>query len=155
LYRAHVDGVFRLALWLLGDPHEAEEIAQDVFVQAFGALERYDPAWAALATWLRAITLNRCRNARRRRQLVQVPWEAVAQHAALSVDPAPDADLRQTIWAGLDRLSEKQRGALVLRYFEGLTFAEMAAVLECPPGTAASRVAEGLAALKKVLGAEF
>jgi RNA polymerase sigma-70 factor (ECF subfamily) len=148
LYRAHVDAVYRVALWLLGDPHEAEDIAQEVFVQAFRALGRYDPARASLATWLRAITVNRCRNARRGRRPVQVSWDAAAEYAALAVDPGPDADLRQTLWAALDRLTEKQRTAVVLRYFEGLTFAEIAATLNVPPGTVASRMADALAALR-------
>ncbi len=154
LYRAHLDHVYRLALWLLGEPQEAEEAAQDVFVQAFRALSRYDPARAPFAGWLRVITVNRCRNARRRRRLVQVPWEDVAEHAALRSDPEPDADLREALWAGLERLGEKQRTALVLRYFEGLTFAEIAETLGCPVGTAASRVGEGLATLRKVVDLE-
>jgi RNA polymerase sigma-70 factor (ECF subfamily) len=144
-----------VALWLLGDPHEAEDVTQEVFVQAFRALERYDPARAPLAAWLRAIAVNRCRNARRRRRPLQVPWDAVAEHAALQVDPGPEAERRELIWNALGRLSEKRRTALVLRYFEGLTFAEIAATLECPPGTAASRVAEGLAALRRLIGAEW
>lgn len=151
LYGAYVDTVYRLALWLLGEPQEAEEVAQDVFVKAFRALERYDPARASLGAWLRAITLNRCRNARRRHHIVQVPWESVAEHAALHQDPGPDADLRQALWAGLGRLGEKQRTALVLRYFEGLTYAEIAETLGCPLGTAASRVGEGLVALRRVM----
>jgi RNA polymerase sigma-70 factor (ECF subfamily) len=151
LYRAYVDTVYRLALWLLGEPSEAEEVAQDVFVRAFRALGRYDPARASLGAWLRAITLNRCRNARRRRRLVQVPWELVAEHVALRVDPGPDADLRQALWDGLGRLSEKQRTALVLRYFEGLTYAEIAETLDCPVGPVASRMGEGLVALRRLL----
>lgn len=153
LYRAYVDTVYRLALWLLGEPSEAEEVAQDVFVRAFRALGRYDPARASLGAWLRAITVNCCRNARRRRRLVQVPWDSVAEHVALHVDPGPDADLRQSLWTGLGSLSEKQRTALVLRYFEGLTYAEIAETLDCPVGTVASRVGEGLVALRRLLEA--
>ena len=122
--------------------------------QRLGQFHPRDPARASFGTWLRAIAVNRCRNARRSRRVVQVPWEEVAEHVALREDPGPDADLRQALWAGLERLGEKQRTALVLRYFEGLSFAEIAEVLACPQGTAASRVGEGVAALRRILGEE-
>lgn len=155
LFRGYVDSAYRLAVWLLGDPDEAEDVVQEVFVQAFRALDRYDPARAPLAAWLRAITVNRCRNARRRHRPIQVPWDEVAERGAPVDDPVPGVDLRQAIWAALDQLTEKQRTVLVLRYFEGLTFAEIAQALAVPPGTAASRVAEGLAALRRKLGEAF
>src|SRR5205809_1074235 len=66
VFHAHHDYVYRLAHALLGDPHDAEDVTQDVFLRVYRALESYRAERGALRTWLTQIVVNTCRTHRRR-----------------------------------------------------------------------------------------
>jgi RNA polymerase sigma-70 factor (ECF subfamily) len=158
LYRAHHVRVYRLAYALLGDRDEAEEVMQDVMVYALTHLDRYDPQRAALTTWLHAITVSRCRDRGRRRRLPSVSlgnWlgndDEPAATAAGPERTAIAQEDRHELWQALDQLSPKLREAIVLRYWGGQTYQEMAQILSCPLPTAQSRVRLAFERLRELL----
>ena len=162
LYETFYAAAFRLAYLLLRDGNDAEEVVQDGFVYVFRNLQRYDPERGSFWIWLRIVLVSRCRNKRRRRQLHLVSLEMLdAAGAALAVpepasDPAGALEMRGTrlaVWEALQRVSPGARETLVLRYYEGLPYAEIAAVLGCSADAARARVAHGKAQLRRLLAA--
>ncbi len=155
LFHEFYPGVLRLCLGLLNDLADAEEVAQDTFVYALRNLGRYDPGRAAFRTWLFTIALSRCRNKRRRRQLIQAPLELLASEPPAvprEVEAALERrGLRRQVWQALQSLSEPVREAVVLRYLGEMRYKEVGATLACSPKTAESRVRLGLDALRREL----
>lgn len=146
------DRACRTALAVLGDPGRAEDAAQEAFVAAIRAAPRFDPS-RPVGPWLARLVVNAARmqrraGGRRRRHEERVPPAAAGRSGPESVEAEERARL---VRAGLADLSEAQREALVLRYFEGLSLAETAAALGCPEGTVSSRVRRGLGALRDAL----
>jgi RNA polymerase sigma-70 factor (ECF subfamily) len=144
LYDRFVQPVYRLAYGVLLNQQDAEEVVQDSFGYAFQSLHRYDRARSSFRTWLYTITLSRCRNKRRRKWLPTMPLADMAEWLP-GREPNPESaveqlSIREMVWNALGELSPKQREAVVLRYFDGLTYREMAMVLGCPLKTAESRV---------------
>lgn len=136
----HGVGVYRVALRMLGNEADAEEAAQDAFVQAWRALDRFR-AESAFATWMYRIVTNRCLDALAARR-AEEPLDERAETAA------PD-DLEAVVdgrerWAALvgaiGALSAEQRAALVLREFEGLSYEEIADVLGVTVGAVKGRL---------------
>jgi len=162
LYETHHAAAFRLAYLLLQDRLDAEEVVQDAFVYAFRNIECYDPDRASFWTWLRVILVSRCRNKRRRKRLPRISLEvltAIGQMPAdtkSAGDPAGAVerlDRRRAVWEALQQVSEGARDALILRYYEGLPYAEIAEILDCSSEAARSRVVHGKAQLRKLLTA--
>lgn len=144
LYQRHVQQTYRLAYGVLLNEQDAEEVVQDSFAYAFQTLKHYDPARSAFRTWLYTITMSRCRNKRRRKWLPTVNLAEISEWATGSeTPPERAADQRHTrhiVLTALGKLSPKLREAVVLRYFDGLSYREMAEVMGCPQKTAQSRV---------------
>lgn len=153
LYEAYKNLVYRTAYLLLDDPVEAEDALQETFLQAYRALRRYDPQRGAFSTWLYRITVNHCLNRRRTRRpqlyLEPVQAETLADPADLERDVAESQQVQQA----LERLSEKLRAVVVLRYFLELSYAEIAEVLEIPLGTVQSRLNQAMHNLRGELQA--
>ncbi len=162
LYEAHHAAAFRLAYLLLGDAFDAEEVVQDAFVYLFRNLRRYDAGRGSFWAWLRVALVSRCRNKRRRRRLPLVSLEVLDGAGQVPVDPAPASDpadvlemrgVRRAVWDALQRVSPGARDALILRYYEGLSYAEMAVALGCSNDAARARVAHGKVQLRRLLTA--
>ena len=162
LYEAHHAAAFRLAYLLLGDPCDAEEVVQDAFVYLFRNLRRYDAGRGSFWAWLRVALVSRCRNKRRRRRLPLVSLEVLDGAGQVPADPAPASDpadvlemrgVRRAVWDALQRVSPGARDALILRYYEGLSYAEMAVALGCSNDAARARVAHGKVQLRRLLTA--
>ena len=160
IYERYHPAAGRLAYLLLRDGMDAEEAVQDAFVYALQNLERYDPGRGSLWTWLRVILVSRCRNKRRRKRLPRVSLEALNGVGEVPHDPEPSSDpasaverwnTRREVYAALERVSEGARDALVLRYYEGLSYAEIAEILGCSNDAARSRVAHGKVQLRRLL----
>lgn len=160
LYEAHYAAAFRLAYLLLQDTCDAEEVVQDAFVYVFRNLQRYDAERASFRGWLRVVLVSRCRNKRRRRQLVTVSLETLAAagqptpDSKQGRDPADALELqgsRRAIWEALQKVSSGAREALILRYYEGLPYAEISSLLGCSPDAARARVAHGKVQLRRLL----
>ena len=116
----------RFATRMLGNREDAEDVTQETFLRAYGALSRYDDA-TAFRTWLMTILVNRCRTAlatrRRRDARVVADDEAVA--AAVTPADAPNAALRDAITRALEHLEPAQREAFLLKHVEQLSYDEM------------------------------
>jgi len=159
LVHAHVDRCYAIALRVLGNPHDAEEVAQDALVRAYRALAGYEPDRIRdirLRAWLATIVVNLCRNRGRRHALPVTPRgplvEAGAEPAAdASDDPAAEAvraDERERLGALLANLPERYRIPIVLRHVDDLSYAELSMVLGRPEGTLKAQVHRGLAMLR-------
>jgi len=159
LYETHYVAAFRLACLLLQDTCDAEEAVQDAFVYVLRNLHRYDSDRGSFWAWLRVVLVSRCHNRRRRRQVHLVSLEGLEVVAQPSSDPQtsdPASVLeklgaRRVVWEALQRISPASRDALVLRYYEGLPYAEIAEILDCSHDAARARVAYGKVQLRRLL----
>jgi RNA polymerase sigma-70 factor, ECF subfamily len=151
----HSARVYRLAYRLTGNLHDAEDLTQEVFVRVFRSLDRYTPG--TFEGWLHRITTNLFLDQARRKSRIR--FDALADDAAHllpSALPAPDtAYLNQMfdadIEAALADLPPDFRAAVVLCDVEGLTYEEIAGVLDLKMGTVRSRIHRGRAMLRKAL----
>jgi RNA polymerase sigma-70 factor (ECF subfamily) len=163
----HQDRLYTIALRLLGDRRDAEEVAQDALVRAFRAMRGYPRERVAalrLRPWLASITVNLARNRRRRLDDRQPPSSLEPMVAAgfdIPADgrgaPQPTADRRETkreLAAALLILKPAVRAAVVLRHVDGLSVAEAAEALGKPEGTIKAQVHRGLRELRAALEAE-
>jgi RNA polymerase sigma-70 factor (ECF subfamily) len=158
LYHCHLGQVFRLAYGLLGDPAEAEEAAQDTLAYALSHIRQYDSARSSFSTWLHTIAVSRCRDRLRRKRW---PWLSLATWLRQGEDmrdptPGPEVHAIQTearsqVWEAVQALPEPLREAILLRYWAGHTFHEIARIVGCPVPTAQSRVRLAYERLRAVL----
>jgi RNA polymerase sigma-70 factor (sigma-E family) len=150
LYRVHYRALVRLAALLVRDTPTAEEVVQDSFLALCAGWDRLGDAENALA-YLRQAVLNRSRSVLRHRTVVgknlqqAPPGTPPAEHGALAFldQPAVAAVLRE--------LPERQREAIVLRYYADLSEAEIAAMMGISRGAVKSHTARGMAALRAAL----
>jgi RNA polymerase sigma-70 factor (ECF subfamily) len=161
LVRRHQKRIFRLAFHFLRSAAEAEDITQEAFVRAYGALERFDGRSEPF-TWLYRITVNLSLNAIRSRKTKRRSASAddprvealMVERRPSQTDPARQASERQLAVAlceGIDLLSDTLRTTLILVAVDGLSHAEAGEVLGCPEGTISWRIHEGRRKLKKYL----
>lgn len=136
------DAVFAVALARLGNFHDAEDIAQEVFVEAFRHLGRLnDPN--RLGPWLRSITIHRCIGHLRKRHEVVDIQEIAEQVEATSHDPHTEMEqqeLRHRVMTAIGQLSKKQRETTTLFYVNGYSQEEIARIQEVPIGTVRRRL---------------
>lgn len=135
--------LIRRLVLVLGDPHDAEDIAQDAYLAAFRSWDRFDGS--DVRAWLYTIGLRLAFNHRRGRRR----WLA----AIGRVEPRPWSDPSDPdLWAALATLDPRTRSALLLNVLDGYTQAEIASMLGVPEGTVASWISRGRAALRRELG---
>jgi RNA polymerase sigma-70 factor (ECF subfamily) len=149
LYQRHVNPIYRLVLRMTGNPQDAFDLTQDTFVTAFQNMGSFD-CRARIGTWLYRIATNHSLQLFRRRRTEQKHLRAHSELAAQST-ALPTAALRAEVDDALARMSEEQRAILLLKYYEGLSYEEIAEVLECPPGTVASRLNRARDQLRRLL----
>lgn len=156
--------VFRILLRMLGDRAEAEDLAQEVFISIFKAIESFRGD-SQLSTWVYRVASNHCRNrlkylARRRQKQMDDFDEDAAFNAQGSTAPdrpgMPDRllEARQTerlLEEGLSRLDDEQRELVVLREIEHLSYEEIMAITGLPEGTVKSRLHRARTALREHL----
>lgn len=153
LFEKYRNLVYKTAYLMLGDADEAEDVLQEVFIQVYKSLHTFQPAKAAFTTWLHRITVNRCLNRRRRRRPHLLSLDEVSPSSLASGSPSPESHLEEEdeIWQAVCRLSEKQRAVVTLRYYQELSYTEIAQVLGIPLGTVQSRLNRALKTLRKEL----
>jgi RNA polymerase sigma-70 factor (sigma-E family) len=145
VYTAHYDALIRLACLTTGDVATAEDIVQDAFVTLYRR-------WSEVrepAAFLRRVVANRSTSWLRRLLLAR---RHAARPPGRETEPTPEAD--PAVRAALARLSGRQRAAVFLRYYLDLPEAEIAAALECRPGTVKSLLHRALRVLREQLDAD-
>lgn len=157
LVRTYQEPVFRLAYLILGDAADAEDAAQETFIRAYTALDRFDDA-RPLRPWLLSIAANLARN--RRRSLGRY-WGALQrafQANPQAHHPPPErteaADARR-LREAVTRLRPDGQNIVYMRYFLGLSEAETAAALDIPAGTAKSRLSRALTQLRGIIESDY
>jgi len=139
LFERYKDRVFSIAVeFLKGDAAAARDVSQEVFVKAFRGLQAFRED-ARFSTWLYRLAANACLDElRRRRRLVF--FGDVPQHLHPTQHPIEPTGLDRAVRNALARLSPKLRMVVLLRYFEDLSYDEIATILDVSAGTVASRL---------------
>jgi RNA polymerase sigma-70 factor (ECF subfamily) len=159
----HQRMVYQLGFQLLGDPQEALDLSQEVFLCVFRRLN-YFRGQSTLKTWIYRIVVNQASNRlrwwRRRHKAQQVPIDDPASRSSElaesrhSAQPDRVLEQRETaglVWQALDALPFDQRTAIVLREIHGLSYDEIAASLGVAVGTVKSRLARARTTLRSSL----
>ena len=158
LVLAHQEAVFRLSYLLLGDPDDAEDVAQETFLRAYRSLHLFDDS-RPLRPWILSIAANLARNRRRaagrylaalRRLVFADPPDrtSIEEKSVMNIEA-------QSLWEAVQRLDEASRQIVYLRYFLALSVEETAEVLGVAAGTVKSRLHRALGRLRGVVETEF
>lgn len=163
LFRSEGRRIYTLLLRLTGNPEEAEDLTQEVFLKAARSFDSFRGQSQA-STWLFRIAVNAARDRWRRRRLEPESFEE-ALAAGRAQEPATTAgftergvdrqEAREMVESGLARLEPPMREILLLRESEGLSYEELAAVLDLPLGTVQSRLARARATLRDWIRRNF
>jgi RNA polymerase sigma-70 factor, ECF subfamily len=152
--RKHQDRVYNLCRYMLRDPRNAQDAAQDVFLKTYRALKDFRPG-ASLYTWIYRIAMNTCLDYRRKSRREEFSSEPLTGDLP-SDEHSPhqlyeSGEIRDSIQQALQKLPEKLRAAIVLREIEGLSYEEIAEVLHTSAGTVKSRIARAREQLRHLL----
>ena len=156
-YDQTVGALFGTSLRILGDPQEAEEVVQDVFLQIWDKAATFDAKLGAPLYWALSIARNRSidrlRSRQRRARLIEeLRDEEAPEHGSA---PLPqdglDSDDLTAIRSAVDSLPSEQRQAIAMAFFAGLTHAEIAEALGEPLGTVKARIRRGMMKLRETL----
>lgn len=149
LYSAHWRSAYRAAYLVVHDAAAAEDIAQDAFLAAVGALDRFDRR-RPFAPWLHRIVVNRALDWARREALRR----KVARAESVFEPLPPPQEIGGEMMAALKELPAEQRAVVVLRHLLEYTPGEIGRMLDLPRGTVNSRLRRGLDRLREVAEAE-
>ncbi len=159
LYDQTVTRIHHLLLKMAGNAEDAFDIAQNTYIKAFTAIERFDGR-SAIETWLYRIAVNEALQFLRRNKREQRKREQLAGTAARSPEsPHPGSVERSTmkmdVAAALEDVEPDDRAILLLRYQEGLDYGALAEVLDCPAGTIASRLNRARTRIREKLEKDY
>ncbi|HEX4175916.1 MAG TPA: sigma-70 family RNA polymerase sigma factor [Acidimicrobiales bacterium] len=155
VYRRHGRAVYGLARRVLQDAGEAEDVTQEVFLRLWREPDRFDPGRGSLRSFLlaqahgRAVDAVRSSSSRRSRESREAARTARAEYDMQH--EVWDLALADQVAQAMGELSEDERRAIQLAYFDGHTYREVARVLEQPEGTVKSRIRSGLRRLRDAL----
>jgi len=156
LFETHKDKVYSIALYFFGgDEALAGDITQQVFLKLFTRIGQFRHQ-AEFTTWLYRLTTNTCIDEQRKRRRFQ-PFPESLPEAKVNALPAAEARFRRlevadSVRVAIAALKPKLRIAILLKYFEELSYEEIAQVLDCSKGTVASRLNRGHRILAQRLG---
>jgi RNA polymerase sigma-70 factor (sigma-E family) len=146
--------LFRTAVLLTGNRQDAQDLVQSALERACRHWERVAAAEQPEA-YVRRILINSLKDRwRARRRVVEVSFDDARPSPQAGPSPYRQVELRRSMVAALLRLPVGMRSVLVLRYFEDLSEAEIARILNCSAGTVKSQAARGLVRLRAALGPE-
>lgn len=160
LYDRYAPSALGLALRIVKDPHEAEDVVHDAFVAIVERAEQYKAERGSVAAWLvttvRNLAVDRTRRRVRRTQIT----EEELRHEPVPVVLDPEAIAwmerdRALVQKALSALSASQRETLEIAFFEGLSYPEIAERLNVPLGTVKSRAARALSTLRALIEGEI
>ncbi|KPL57756.1 RNA polymerase sigma factor SigW [Rossellomorea vietnamensis] len=162
LVELYKDKVFQICFRMLGNRHEAEDIAQEAFIRAYVNIETFNQK-RKFSTWLFRIATNLCIDRIRKKKPdyfldAEVSgtegltmYSQVAADVQLPEDEVENMELQETIQIEISKLPEKYRSVIVLKYIEELPLQEISEILDLPLGTVKTRVHRGREALRKQL----
>lgn len=156
LYKLYHERVYNLVFYALDDTSTAEDVTQIVFLKIYSSLQRFRYE-SAFSTWVYRIALNECLNRNQRSGIKHLPLDEILgsreeQDKNLAPDLRHEQRQRQEIiQKAVMELTPKLRSVVILKYVEGLSYEEIAAVLKCSTGTVASRLSRALAQLESRL----
>jgi RNA polymerase sigma-70 factor (ECF subfamily) len=152
--------IYALAYRVIGREEDARDVAQETFLRAFRALGGFKGE-AKFSSWLYRITLNLCRDwirRERRTPVAQAPEGVDLIELASESTPAESIEdlisrkeLGRAVAKAMSSLSDEQRTAIILKEYQGLTFQEIADLLNCPLSTVKTRLYQGLSVLRRQL----
>lgn len=154
--------VMALISRFVSDQHEIEDIAQETFIKAYRALKNFRGD-SAFYTWLYRIAVNTAKNylisSGRRPPNTDIdlndpentPWFSGVEDAASPEANLMRDELEAKIFASLEKLPDDLKTALTLREFEGLSYEEIATIMQCPVGTVRSRIFRAREAMDKAI----
>ena len=152
--------IYALAYRVIGREEDARDVAQETFLRAFRALKGFK-GQAKFSSWLYRITLNLCRDWIRREKrtpIAQTPEGIDLIELAGEETPSETIEelvgrreLGRAVSKAMAMLPEEQRTAIILKEYHGLTFQEIAELLDCPLSTVKTRLYQGLSVVRKQL----
>ena len=150
--------IYALAYRVIGREEDARDVAQETFLRAFRALGGFK-GQAKFSSWLYRITLNLCRDwirRERRSNIAPVPEGVDIVELAGEATPTETIEdlvsrkqLGEAVARAMALLPEEQRTAIILKEYHGLTFQEIADLLDCPLSTVKTRLYQGLTVLRR------
>ncbi|MGP7819751.1 RNA polymerase sigma factor SigW [Niallia sp. 01092] len=156
------DKVFQICFRMLGNRHEAEDMAQEAFIRAYVNISRFNIE-LKFSTWLYRIATNLCIDRIRKKKPdyyldAEVPgteglnmYSQLAANTRLPEEDVESLELQALIQREISKLPEKYRAVIVLKYIEELSLNEISEILELPLGTVKTRIHRGREALRKQL----
>jgi RNA polymerase sigma-70 factor (ECF subfamily) len=153
LVRGHYEAVYRFLIHLTRDIHRAEDLTQETFAAAWERLATFQGR-STLATWLHRIAYTKFIDGQRAERRDANLRERTPTS---SIDPLATAmaiDEARSLYAAMDKLNSADRTLIVLHYLQGMSYSEMALVLDEPNGTVKWRTSEALKCLRILLGDE-
>ncbi|AIE58689.1 RNA polymerase sigma factor SigW [Bacillus methanolicus] len=156
------DKVFQLCYRMLGNRHEAEDIAQEAFIRAYVNINSFNIN-LKFSTWLYRIATNLCIDRIRKKKPDYyldaevlgsdglTMYSQIAADTALPEEELQSLELQETIQKEISKLPEKYRTVIVLRYIEELSLNEISEILDLPLGTVKTRIHRGREALRQQL----
>jgi RNA polymerase sigma-70 factor (ECF subfamily) len=156
LVERHQERIRNLIYSIFHEPEIVDDIAQEVFIKAYEALPHFR-FQSSFYTWLYRIAVNKSRDELRKRKVrrlfsLQTLLESSDKDLSSKIVVEPrDNELQELVAAGLQSLPDKYRIAITLKDIDGLSYEEIAEIMECEIGTVKSRLSRGRAMLRKVL----
>ncbi|PLT33611.1 RNA polymerase sigma factor SigW [Bacillus sp. V5-8f] len=156
------DKVFQICYRMLGNKHEAEDLAQEAFLRAFVNIHSFNINMK-FSTWLYRIATNLCIDRIRKKKPdfyldAEVAgtdgldmYSQIAAETVLPEDEVESMEIQETIQAAIKKLPDKYRAPIVLKYIEELSLKEISEILELPVGTVKTRIHRGREALRNQL----
>ncbi|MFC1998317.1 RNA polymerase sigma factor [Chloroflexota bacterium] len=148
VFQQYKDKVFKTAYLVVGNVQEAEDILQEVFIKVYEQFGSYDVSKGSMSTWLHRITVNHCISKKRKKHVMSYSSDEMEDRGIeLAESPVEipeellikDEESRQ-VWQAIKSIDEKHRAVLALRYFDGLSYDDIAKALNIPLGTVKSRL---------------
>jgi RNA polymerase sigma-70 factor (ECF subfamily) len=154
LIRKYQDRVYNLCRYMLQDPQNAQDAAQDVFLKVYRGLKNFRPD-ASLYTWIYRIAVTTCLDSTRKSRREAIRSEPLTEDLP-SDEPVTErlyesGEIRASIQQALQKLPQKMRAAIILREIDELSYEEIAEVLHTSAGTVKSRISRARKRLRHLL----
>jgi RNA polymerase sigma-70 factor, ECF subfamily len=158
LIRKYQDRIYNLCRYMLRDPQDAQDAAQDAFLKAYRGIKDFRSE-ASLYTWLYRIAVNTCLDYKRKTSVATLRSESLSEEEP-SGEPSPERtyeskEVSEAIQSALQKLPKKLRPAIVLREIDGLSYEEIAEILHTSVGTVKSRISRAREELRGILLRKF